>query len=172
MTNFWILSSEENQNPASATNKDQDNEKESSDTAAKDYLYSNPLLKSERETKQIVSTRPPRRAYHHRGRLRDDEGPKEIHGRGFRARRGRGNRNRPGRSRGRGAAGKKCVFLTFLISLDRSDWNGHQQNYHRFYWTCSRYTQFHHLWQIDVINTGGDHCRRFQQDQGSIVRRV
>ena len=109
MTNFLILSSEENQNPASATNKDQDNEKESSDTAAKDY----PLLKSERETKQIVATRPPRRAYHRREGLRDDEGPKEIRGRGFRGRRGRGSRNKPGRSKGRGAAGKKMCFSYF-----------------------------------------------------------
>ena len=108
------MSSEENQNPASATNKDQDNEKESSDTAAKDHLYSNPLLKSERETKQIVATRPPRRAYHHRGRVRDDEGPKEIRGRGFRERRGRGSRSKPERSKGRGAAGKIVFFLLFL----------------------------------------------------------
>ena len=139
------MSSEENQNPASATKKDQDNEKDSSDTAAKDHLYSNPLLKSERETKQIVATRPPRGAYHRRERLRDDEGPKEIRGTGFRGRRGRGSRSRPGRSKGRGAAGKKCVFLTFLISSDRSDGNGYQQNSHRFHSTCSPYTQFHHL---------------------------
>ena len=142
---FWILSSLENQNPASATNKDQDNEKESSDTAAKDYLYSNPLFKSERETWQIVAARPPRGAYHRRVRLRDDEGPKEIRGRGFRGRKGRVSNSRQGRSKGRGAAGKKCVFLTFLISSDRSDGNGYQQNSHRFHSTCSPFTQFHHL---------------------------
>ena len=112
------MSSEENQNPASATNKDQDNEKESSDTAAKDHLYSNPLLKSERETKQKVATRPPGGAYHRRERLRDDEGPKEIRGRGFRGRRGRGSRSRPGRSKGRGAAGKKInVFFLLFLSV-------------------------------------------------------
>ena len=134
------MSSEENQNPASATKKDQDNEKDSSDTAAKDHIYSNPLLKSERETKQKVATRPPGGAYHRRERLRDDEGPKEIRGRGFRGRRGRGRGSKLGRSQGRGAAGKYVFFLPLLTSYliltdtELSDGERYQQGSQRTHW--------------------------------------
>ena len=127
------MSSEENQKSASATNKDQDNEKESIDTTAEVQQHSNPLLKGVRETKQIVATRPPRRTNHRGERALDDtassrgassrsaphrkqrdEGPEEIRGRGFRERRGRGRGSQPGRNQGRGAAGKYVFFLPFL----------------------------------------------------------
>lgn len=126
------MSSEENQKSASATNKDQDNEKESIDTTADVQHHSNPLLKSVRETKPIVATRPPRRTNHRGERALDtassrgassrsaphrkqrDEGTKEIRGRGFRERRGRGRGSQPGRNQGRGAAGKYVFVLPFL----------------------------------------------------------
>ena len=127
------MSSEENQKSASATNKDQDSGKESIDTTAEVQHHSNPLLKSVRDTKQIVATRPPRSANHRAERALDDtassrgassrsaphrkqrdEGPEEIRGRGFRERRGRGRGSQPGRNQGRGAAGKYVFFLPFL----------------------------------------------------------
>lgn len=127
------MSSKENEKSASATNKDQDNEKESIDATAEVQYHSNPLLKSERDTKQIVATRPPKRA-NHRGeralgdtassrgassrsaphRKQHDEGPVGIPGRGLRERRGRGRGSKPGRNQGRGAAGKYVFFLPFL----------------------------------------------------------
>lgn len=126
------MSSEENQKSAIATNKDQDNEKESIDATAEVQHHSNPLLKSVRDTKQIVATRPPRRANHRGERALDDtassrgalsrsaphrkprdEGPEEIRGRNFRDRRVRGRGRKPGRNQGRGAAGKYVLFLPF-----------------------------------------------------------
>ena len=125
------MSSEENQKSASASNKDQDNAKESVDATAEVQHHSNPLLKSVRDTKQIVATRPPRRTNHRAERALDDtassrgassrsaphrkqrdEGPEEIRGRGFRERRGRGSKQ--GRNQGRGAAGRYVFFLPFL----------------------------------------------------------
>lgn len=124
------MSSEENQEPASASKKDQDNEKGSIDTTTEVQHHSNLLLESERDTKKKVATRPPRRANHrgesagddaacsrgassrsvpHRKQL--DEGPEGIRGRSFRGRRGRGRGSKPGRNQAKGAAGKYVFFL-------------------------------------------------------------
>ena len=126
------MSSEENQKSASTTNKDQDSGKESIDTTAEVQHHSNPLLKSVRDTKQIVATRPPRSANHRAERALDDtassrgalsrsapyrkqrdEGLEEIRGRNFRDRRVRGRVSKPGRNQGRGAAGKYVFFSPF-----------------------------------------------------------
>ena len=127
------MSFQENQKPTSSNNKDQDNQKENTDTAAKDHLHGDPLFKSVKETWQTVptkvqNTRHPRRGArggrtpnntatrgassrsvpHQKHR---NEGPEEIRGRGTRGRRGRGSGSKPGRYQGRGTAGKKVFFL-------------------------------------------------------------
>lgn len=114
------MSSEENQKCASPTNKDQDNEKESVDASAEVQHHSNPLLKSVRDTKQIVASRPPRGANHRGERALDDTASsrgassRSARGRGLRERRGRGGGSKPGRNQRIGAAGKYVFFLPFL----------------------------------------------------------
>ena len=128
------MSSEEPQKPTSSTNKDQDNENESTDTTAADHHHSDPLFRSERELWQKVHTkaqhtRPPRGGPH-RGRRtanatrgaasrsvphqnQHDDGRQPIRGRGTRGRRGRGiSTNTPGRGHGRG--GKLIIDIVVV----------------------------------------------------------
>ena len=105
------MSSEENQEPASASKKDQDNEKETWKTVPTKAQHTRPQRRGARggRTPNNTARGASSRSVPHQKKR--NEGPEGIRGRSFRGRRGRGRGSKPGRNQAKGAAGKYVFFL-------------------------------------------------------------